>query len=188
MTDLLTPIEERLDLILRGGRGADGSLGPHAQARSIPADRYRRALDNASLRDLAYPSNAFDRAYFLDWISQGPAEPQYQQACDHALVVFEVELLLGHLYGVEQAAMLRVIGSEIAAVAAQHSRRRMHGDVHRIRRAITFAGLHGNDTDPAIVSIEQRAPTATEDLGDRLLTTLPLAVTLRCSNTAEYLP
>ena len=73
MADFLAEVTTRFDAILRGGRGLSG-LGADAAARAIPVDRYRRGLDGASLRDAAYPLNAYDRAYSYEWGSMSLQE------------------------------------------------------------------------------------------------------------------
>jgi len=188
VTDVLTPIETRLDAILKGGRGADGALGADALARSIPADRYRRSTDGASLRDFAYPINGFDRAYSYEWGAIEPAEENANQACSRMLVRVSLELLLGHLYGAEHARMIRTVGSEVAATVALRPRVRLVGDVLRISRALCLGTLFGNDTDPVIVNVMPAGATSTEDLGDRLLTTVPFSVVLNVSQTSAYTP
>lgn len=188
MADLLTPIEARIDAVLKGARGVDGSLGTDAQARAIAADVYRRSADGASLRDNAYPLNQFDRTYALEWGAQGPSEERFNQAHGRVLVRVELSLLLGHIYGASHAAFVRLIGSEVAATAVLRPRVRSNGDVHRIRRALCFAPLYGNDTEPPISNIEQVGATTVEDLGDRLLTTVPFVVTLFVSNSLAYTP
>lgn len=188
MADLLTPIEARIDAILKGGRGADGSLGPDAQARAIAADSYRRSADGASLRDNAYPLAQFDRTYALEWGSQGPSEDRFNQAHSRVLVRLELSLLLGHIYGAGHASLVRTLGSEVAATAVLRPRVRSNGDVHRMRRALCFAPLYGSDTEPPISNVEQIGATVVEDLGDRLLTTVPFVVTLFASNSLAYTP
>ncbi len=188
MTDVLTPIEERLDAILKGGRGTDGSLGVDALDRSITYSVYRRSADGASLRDVSYPLNQFDRVYAFEWSAQEPDEGSANEVDAVALVRFELRLLLGHVYGVGHVAMLRTFGGEAAATAALRPRARSGGDVTRLRRALCHYALHGNDTSPAIVSIAQAGAATIEDLGDRILTTLPLAVLLEVSRMAEYAP
>lgn len=188
MADVLTPIETRLDDILKGGRGVDGSLGTDAQARALTANVYRRSADGASLRDVAYPLNQFDRVYALEWGAQTLEEGAENEVDDRELVRFELRLLLGHVYGAAHSALLRLIGHEVAATAALRPRVRSNGDIVRIRRALCFYALHGDDTSPAIVSIAQAGPTLVEDLGDRILTTLPLSVLLEVSRTASYTP
>lgn len=188
MADLLTPIEARIDAVLKGARGVDGSLGTDAQARAIAADVYRRSADGASLRDNAYPLNQFDRTYALEWGAQEQPEEAANQADDRTVLRLELSLLLGHIYGASHAAFVRVIGSEVAATAVLRPRVRSNGDVHRIRRALCFYALHGNDTEPAIVSIQQIGRTTVEDLGDRLLTTVPFEVLVHASNSLAYTP
>lgn len=188
MSDVLTPIETRLDEILKGGRGVDGSLGTDAQARAITANVYRRSADGASLRDVAYPLNQYDRVYALEWGAQGSSEERFNSAHSRQLTRFELRLLLGHVYGAAHSALLRTIGTESASTAALRPRVRAGGDVVRIRRALCFAGLHGNDTEPPIAVIEQVGDTSVEDFGDRLLTTIPFSVVLNVSTSAAYSP
>jgi hypothetical protein len=188
VADVLTGVVTRLDAILRAGRGADGSLGADAQARAIPADRYRKGTDGQSLRDVAYPINAFDRAYAYEWGELGYVEERGNDACSRILLRVRCVLLLGHVYGAANAAMLRIVGSEVAATAALNARSRAIGDVVRIRRALCFGPLYGNDTEPPIVSLEMDGTTSVEDFGDRLLTSIPFSVVVNASNTEAYTP
>lgn len=188
MADLLTPIETRIDAILRLGRGADGTLGADALARAIAVDWFRRSANGASLRDVSYPLNQFDRAYALEWGAQGPNEERFNQACSRSLVRLELNLLLGHVAGAAHSAFVRTRGGEVGADAALRPRVRSNGDVHRIRRALCFGPLFGNDTEPPIASIEQVGATTVEDLSDRLLTTIPFVVVLNASNSLAYTP
>lgn len=187
MADVLTEVTTRLDAILRGGRGTSG-LGADAAARAIPADRYRRGLDGASLRDTVYPINAFDRAYSYEWGAMAVQEEYASEASDRVLLSFSMTLLLGHLYGAGHASFLRLVGSEAAATVAQQGYQRAAGDVVRIRRAICFGPLYQGGTEPPIVSIALAGSTSVEDLGDRLLTSIPLTVVLNASNTLAYAP
>lgn len=188
MTDLLTPIETRLDAILTGGRGEDGSLGADVLARAIPSGRYRRSTQGASLRDVSYPLNVFDRAYALEWGAQGPVTERHNQSCSRVPVRIELALLLGHVYGAAHAQFVRTIAGEDAATVVLRPRVRGNGDVFRIQRALCFGRMHGNDTEPPIIAIEQSGPTTIEDLGDRILTTVPFVVVLNASNTEAYAP
>ena len=187
MADFLAEVTTRFDAILRGGRGLSG-LGADAAARAIPVDRYRRGLDGSSLRDAAYPLNAFDRAYSYEWGSMGLQEEYASEAVDRILLSFSLTLLLGHLYGTGHASFLRLVGGEVAATAAQQGYQRAAGDVVRIRRAICFGPLYQGSVEPPIVSVALAGPTTVEDLGDRLLTSIPLTVVLHASNTLAYTP
>ena len=62
MTSPYLTLRNRLLAIVCDARGADGSLGADALAKSIPLGRFRRAQDGAPLRDPAYPAGALDRA------------------------------------------------------------------------------------------------------------------------------
>lgn len=183
MADVLTAVVTRLDAILKGGRGADGSLGPLALARSIPLDRYRKAADNVSMRDLGYPVAHFDRAYRIEWGSLADTEEEGNVRADTILQTLACRVLLGHLYGDAHAAMLRKIGSEVEATIARESTERAVGDTVRVLRALRCSELWGIDTSPVIVDVKMNGGTDVEDLGDRLLTTIPLAVVLRVTQT-----
>lgn len=187
MADVLADVVTRFDAILRGGRGLSG-LGPDAAARAIPVDRYRRGVEGALLRDPAYPLQAYDRAYAYSWGAVSLVEEYASEAVDRILLACSLSLELGHLYGLEHTAFIRTIGSEVAATVAQQGYQRAIGDVVRIRRAICFGPLYQGGTEPAIVSVALGGSTTVEDLGDRLLTTLPLTVTINASNTLAYTP
>ena len=187
MADVLAEVVTRFDAILRNGRGLSG-LGADAAARAIPVDRYRRGIDGALLRDPAYPVNAFDRAYAYSWGAVSLVEEYASEAVDRILLACSLSLELGHLYGPAHASFLRLIGSEVAATAAQQGYQRAVGDVVRIRRAISFGPLYQGSVEPPIVSVALSGGTTVEDLGDRLLTSLPLTVVLHASNTLAYTP
>ena len=187
MADVLTEITTRFDAILRGGRGTSG-LGPDAAARAIPADRYRRGIEGALLRDAVYPENAYDRAYAYQWGGMSLQEEYASDAVDRILLSMRLELLLGHLYGTAHASFLRLVGGEVAATAATQGYQRALGDAVRIRRAICFGPLYQGGTEPPIVSVALTGDVSIEDLGDRLLTTLPLTVVINASNTLAYTP
>ena len=187
MADVLAEITTRLDAILRGGRGVSG-LGADAAARAIPADRYRRGIEGALLRDSAYPVNGYDRAYAYEWGALALQEEYASEAVDRILLSCTLSLLLGHLYGTAHASFLRLVGGEVAATAATQGYQRALGDTVRIRRAICFGPLYQGGTEPPIVSIALTGSTTVEDLGDRLLTTIPLTVVINASNTLTYLP
>lgn len=188
MADLLTPIEDRIDAILSGGRGRDGTLGVDAQARAIEAGVFRRSKDGASLRDPSYPLNQFDRAYTIEWGEQQPNEATYNQYASRSLVRLRLTLLIGHVYGARHAEFVRTIGGEDAGFAALRPRVRSNSDVHAMRRALCFGVLFGNDTEPTIANVLQTEPTAIEDAGDRLLTSVPFVVVLNASNVLDYTP
>lgn len=188
MADLLTEVEARIDAILKGGRGADGSLGTDALARSIVGDVFRRSTEGASLRDVAYPLNNFDRTYALEWLGQGPSEERFNSAHDRTLVRLQLNLLLGHVAGRGHAEFVRLLGAESKATAVLRPRLRANGDVHRLRRALCFGGLFAGGTEPPIANIEQTEATTVEDLGDRLLTTVPFVVVINASNSLSYTP
>lgn len=188
MTDVLTPIVTRFDEILRGGRGANGSLGTDAQNRAIAADTYRKALDSVSLRDPSYPLNAFDRAYCLQWTAERDADEPNNQIDDRSLTIFSCNLLVGHLAGVGHAAMIKTVGTESGATVATQPTQRAAADAFRIYRALAWYELTGSSTDPVIVWVRRSGETTREDLVDRLLTTIPLEILLSVSNTAAYTP
>lgn len=187
MADVLAEVVTRFDAILRGGRGVSG-LGADAAARAIPVDRYRRGIDGAVLRDPAYPVNAFDRAYAYSWGAVSLVEEYASEAVNRILLACSLSLELGHLYGPAHASFLRLIWTEVAATVAQQGYQRAIGDVVRIRRAICFGPLYQGGTEPAIVAVVLAGSTQVEDLGDRLITTIPLTVTLNASNTLAYTP
>jgi hypothetical protein len=53
---------------------------------------------------------------------------------------------------------------------------------------VCFGPLYQGGTEPAIVAVVLAGSTQVEDLGDRLITTLPLTVTINASNTLAYTP
>lgn len=187
MTDVLDAVVTRFDAILAGGRGANGALGALAQARSIPADRYRKSADNFSLKDPSYPAGMYDRAYGIEWGSLADLEEVGNVRADVILQTFDLTLTIGHLYGDAHAAFIKLVGGEVAATVARQGTSRAAGDVVRILRALRCGELWGNDTDPVIVDIRMAGPTIVDDLVDRLLTVIPLKVVLNITQTG-YTP
>lgn len=188
MSDVLTAVETRLDLILRGGRGADGALGADALARSIVANNYRKALSNASLRDPSYPLNSFDRAYMIQWTGSAEVDDPNNTTDPRVLINHTADLLVGHLAGDAHAAMLKLLGAEVALVVTQQPTARAAGDAFKICRALTWYELTGADTDPVIVRIVRGGDITHDDQFDRILTTIPLRILLSISQTAAYTP
>ena len=84
MTSPYLTLRNRLLAIVCDARGADGSLGADALAKSIPLGRFRRAQDGAPLRDPAYPAGALDRAVRVDWLSEADDEGVLPDPADRA--------------------------------------------------------------------------------------------------------
>lgn len=189
MAELLAPIATRLVDVLENARGADGAQGADAQALALPAGRYRRAPDRATLRDPALPVAEFDRAYHLLWrdaddwgAPPNPLDPAWTH-------VVHVELALGFVYGPGNEAMSTTVGAETQAENVLEPSRRALGDARRVASALTFPALVQGGTDPAIVDIRLAGPRTTEDLGSgRLLVLLPLELWLWVTRATAYDP
>jgi len=182
VSDVLAGVVDRLDAILRLGRGADGSLGADAQARALAVQHFRKGVEGLSLRDPNYPLGAYDRSYSLEWTAMESTE-EFNGASSNFISTYNCNLLLGHLYGKGHSGLLKLLGSEVALTVCLQGTQRALSDATRVARALRFGPIHGADTDPVIVGIALGGTVQVEDLADRTITTIPLALTLLVSQT-----
>ena len=166
---IFSVLEGRLNAILFSARGADGSLGADATARSIPLDRFRPAAGNAPLRDLAYPCEQLDRAVRLEWMGIEDAEGDDNELDSVMLRVARLSLQVGYVQGADVAvqSFAKLIGSETAAAVTVAARARALSDAERIRRALALSDLFAyGGLDPVPLSCDREGGAAIEDLND----------------------
>lgn len=161
-------IETRIAAILYGGRGADGSLGSDATARSIPAGRFRWSQDGVSQRDPAIPAAERDRAYSIDWESISDSDDS-NELDGEAIRWARFTLLVSYAEGTSLAEYAHTAGAEVAATVVSNARKRALSDAERIRRALCFPALYGSDTSPVIVGIDREGASTVERLTEGVL-------------------
>lgn len=168
MSSQYLALRDRILAIVCDARGADGSLGAEAQARSIPAGRFRRAVTGAPLRDPDYPAGAFDRAVRLDWLAESDdADGNNPQDNPHFYVA-RVSVTNAVLYGAALSGALSTTTGETAATVALQVQERALMDARRIRRALACPPLirSSSDTDPAPLACVREGETTIDDLGN----------------------
>ena len=188
MSDYLSAIETRIDAILAQGRGVDGSLGPEAQARAIPAGTFRAQSDNSALDDPSFPAEAFDRGYVLRFtnLADAPSPNNPYQGPQFRTVTLRV--IVGYLYGVAVVPLVDAQGSETQGASVYRADRRAISDGLRIDRALRFPPLRGLDTDPVMVEC-RRLTTEWQDLaGGRSLGITTFALVLQSDELSAYGP
>lgn len=167
MSNLYLTLRDRLLAIVVDARGADGSLGPDALAKSIPAGRFRRAKDGAPLRDPSYPAGAFDRSVRVDWL--GEIDDGANNPLDNPhYYVGRVSVTVATMYGAALSAVLSTTSGETAATVALQPQERALGDSHRIARALACPDLirASSDTSPVPLGCYREGETVVEDLGN----------------------
>lgn len=193
MTSAFLTLESRLYAILCDARGADGSLGADALAKSIPATRFRRALDGSPLRDPSYPPDSFDRAVYIDWLSDvDDSDGGINNPLDSSQVcAARITISNGVVYGTALAAFVAVVGSEIAATVALQPKTRALNDARRITRALACPDLlrGGTTLDPVPLACVRDGGTAIEDTGDgRVLAVTTYTLRYQLDNAVAYDP
>ena len=185
MSDLYAHLRDRLTAIVVDGRGADGSLGAEAQARSIPAGRFRRASQNLPLRDPNYPGGAFDRAVRVDWLAESDDTPNNPVNHPHFYVA-RVSVSHGVLYGPALAGATALASGESASVAVADYQERALSDARRIRRALACNALirDAADTVSCPIGCFRDGETTLDDLGGgRLVVSSGLVFRYRLDNS-----
>jgi hypothetical protein len=191
MPQFFNALEERIFAVVCGGRGASGALGPAAQARSIPAGRFRTSPDDASVRDPEYPAPALDRAVSIEWISVEDDPDSITNEYDtRQLRQARFSLLVAYVVGPANAAFVRTIAGETAATAAAYPTRRALSDAERIRRALSWHGLvAGDGLAPDVVQLHRDGPTTVESLSPGvMLSVTPYRATLEVDITQVFDP
>lgn len=191
MTALLTGFRTRLDAILSGGRGSDGSLGVPAQTRSIPAGVFRATPNNAPITDPTLGTESVDRAYRIEELSIEDDPYANNTLSSAQLRVMLVALDVGYVYG-EASAFIRTWPgtTESASAVVWEARQRAISDAERIKRAVCFQPLNQESgDDPIIVVITRSGASVINDLGaGRLSCRTVLSVTLQLNVNEDYDP
>ena len=169
----------RLDESSRAARRRWIARDRRAGAR-VTANMYRRSADGASLRDVAYPLNQFDRVYALEW-GAGSRRGRGERGRRPRLVRFELRLLLGHIYGSAH--------SRAAAADRQRGRSDRSASPARASRMATSCAFAARcvstrctaTTPHRRLCIDRSGrPRSSRTSATGSLTTLPLSVLLRC--------
>ena len=185
--DYLSEVETRLRAILFQGRGADGTLGPDAQARAIAAGVFREAAEASPLTDPSYPAEQFDRALSVKFTSvtddttNNPySSPQWERVT--------LEVVAGYQYGAASTSFVDPQGAETAAVQKYRPDRRAVNDSRRIKQALEFNDLRGLDTDPVMVRCQRTTGTGADLGGGRYTMTTTFELVLQSVVTDPYGP
>jgi hypothetical protein len=182
MTQLLDYVESILTPIIQGSEGT----------RKPTANRFRRSLDNASLRDPNYPLIGFDRAYEIEWESDedNPDDP-YNAIDGTTTSVLVFALNVGYVYGVAADGSVSTTGSEVAATVVKHARKRALSDAKMLQRAL----LYGPDVSGNLGGGVGMAPmgrvgaTTIEDLGSgKLLSVTRYKILVSFNPATDYSP
>jgi hypothetical protein len=158
----IAQVEARLRAVVEG-RGADGSLGPAAQARACVAGRYRTT-------DTPDPStldgSAFDRATSVNVIETSDLIPRNVQ-CNERQMRGVLEVRIGYAAA---PALYEVVHGEPNQAAQQTAAGnwipRCHDDAREIERALTWYELTGSDTTPVIERVTPLGDTIVTELGN----------------------
>ena len=188
MTSPYLTLRNRLLAIVCDARGADGSLGADALAKSIPLGRFRRAQDGAPLRDPAYPAGALDRAVRVDWLSEADDEGVNNPLQAPHFYASRVSVTHAILYGSAISAAISVASGETAATVALQPQERALMDARRIRRALACPDLlrAAADSDPVPLACVREGETTLEDLGNgRLLAVSTYTLRWQSDNAAN---
>lgn len=175
----LKPLRERIYAVLCEGRGADGSLGALAEARSIESGTYARStrvqgFEGArALRDPSYPLKDFDRAVAVEWDSTEDEAGAPNERDGAALRVLSLRLTVGYMLGTGQARRARVQSPETQVEAVAQADERALEDADEMRLALALSDLVGGDgLSPSIVGALTRVGPSVNRLlptGDRLV-------------------
>lgn len=191
MTSAFATLEGRLYDIMVNGRGANGSLGSDAQAKSIPVGRFRQARMNAPLRDTTYPSVDFDRAVFVEWLADAD-DPTINNPIDNPQHrVARVAICNAVTYGNAVTDFLVLSGTESAATVIDQPRQRALNDSARLQRALGNPDLlrGGTVLDPVPLACVREGGTTIEDMGGgRMLATTVYALRYQMDNATAYDP
>ena len=183
---LFDALEDRIHAVVCQGRGIDGSLGADAQSRAITAAYLRRPQTDASVRDVAVPAEEFDRSVSIEWLAVGD-EPEVANEYDTPQIVsLRCNLLVGYVAATALSGFAHIHGSETAANAVAHWRRRALGDAQRVKHALCFLALSGGALTGGVewIACRRDGTSTLEELGDgRALCATPLVITAQYTLT-----
>lgn len=145
------------------GRGADGSLGPAAQARACTVGRFRTtSTPDPTTLDAA----ALDRACSVEIVSAGDLVPRNPH-CGERQVTAVLEVKLAY---VAAPALWELVHDEPTDAAKQAAASSWQGraldDAREIERALTWYELTGADTSPVIEAVRPLGDAVLTDLGN----------------------
>lgn len=191
MTAAYEPLRQRLIDIVCNARGANGSLGTDALNKHIPLGRFRPAVDRAPLADPTYPSPMFDRAVFVDWLSDEDDEIVNNPLDSAHFMIARLSVSHGVYYGTATSAFITTVGSEVEATVALTPRERGLNDALRIKRALGCPDLlrGGTPIDPAPLNCVREGQTTLQDLlNGRLIVVTNYSLRYETSNSTNYDP
>jgi len=160
-------VRTRLEDILKG-RGADGSLGPAAQARACTVELFR-VTSTPDL--LTIDASAFDRTCHITIDSLRDDTRNVQ--CNQYDLRATVTIVIGYAASAELWEIVHGEANEAAKRAAVAQwKSRAFDDLIMIDRAMTWYELTGNDTQPVIERLvpDGDAVTADSNNGRAILT------------------
>jgi hypothetical protein len=191
MTSAFLTLQDRLYAIMCDARGGNGALGADALAKHIPATRFRRALDGAPLRDPTYPPDAFDRAVYIDWLSDADDGEIHNPLDGPHFCVARISIANGVVVGTALAPFVATVGTESAATSVLHASARALNDALRISRALACPDLlrGGTALDPVPLACVRDGGTTIEDMGDgRRLAVTTYSLRYMADNATNYDP
>lgn len=183
---LLDALEDRIVAVLCEGRGTNGSLGTDAQSRAITAAVLRRPATDVSVRDTAVPAEEFDRFVSIEWLGVGDTQEVSNEYDTPQLITLRCNVLVGYAAATSLSGFAHIHGSETAANAVAHWRRRALGDAQRIKHALCFLALAGGTLSDGVewVGAVRDGDSVIEDLGEgRALCATPLKITAQYTLT-----
>ena len=190
MAQLFDDVEDRVHAVVCTGRGTSG-MSSDAAARAITTAQFRRPTTDASVRDPAYPAEEFDRAVQIEWLAVGDVNDVSNEYDGTAIRTARCNLLVGYFAAPALSALARILGSETAAGAVTHWRRRALGDAERIKRALCFAEIASGTLSSTVewVGCTRDGETTLEELGEgRALSITPLRITLAYPLATAFTP
>ena len=197
MTQFLDGPKSRLDAVLAGGRGADGSLGSDATARSIPAGRFRPTPYESPIEDMAIHGATVDRSYV--WIWLGIADEAVPNNDYNSVQIrrLRASLEIGYIYGApaQMSAFIDTASgtTESANTAVTVARTRALSDAERIRRALCFTALTANngtgDIDPVVIGVTRDGESSVVDLSHgKLKSVTRYSIYINANGNTSYDP
>jgi hypothetical protein len=190
VAQLFDDVEDRVHAVVCQGRGTSG-MSAEALARAITTAQFRRPTTDASVRDPAYPAEEFDRAVQIEWLAVGDVNEASNEYDGTAIRVARCNVLVGYFAAPALSALARILGSETAAGAVTHWRRRALGDAERIKRALCFAEIAAGSLASTVewIGCTRDGETTLEELGEgRALSITPLRITLSYPLATAFTP
>lgn len=154
-----TPVEHayavcdaRVEAILCGGRGVDGTLGAEAQARALATGIFRRAW--SPLTDPGLAPEVFSRGVHVQWLSE-ETDAGLNPRDGQRLTAARFELTAGYVGGTAQAAqdLTHVVpgSDEATSVIARNPTLYALSDARRITIALEWPALYQDASDTHVL-------------------------------------